>query len=112
MATVNGSPLEWQPERVYSVACPSFVRQLAAPWERRAAAELGFVPLALQPWLAGDTGLFLRQELMTFIEQTGGVTTAAGAQRDGRLRVLWSTLIAQQSYTESPEAPQRTHRAA
>ena len=35
---------------------------------RRAAAELGLVPLALQPWPAADTGLFLRQELVAFIE--------------------------------------------
>ncbi len=98
MATVDGSPLEWQPERILTVACPSFVRQLAESWERRAAAELGFVPLALQPWPAADTGLFLRQELMTYLEQAGGVTAAAGARRDGRLRVLWSTLMARPSY--------------
>lgn len=110
MATVNSSPLEWQPDRVYSVACPSFVRQLAGPWERRAAAELGFMPLTLQPRPASDTGLFLRQELMAFIEQAGGVTTAAGAQRDGRVRVLWSTLVARQSYTESTEETQRAQR--
>lgn len=112
MATVNGLPLEWQPERVYTVACSSFVRQLAGPWERRAAAELGFVPLSLQPWPAAGTGHFLRQEMMAFIEQVGGVTAEAGAQRDGRLRVLWSTLIARQSYTERTEETQRTQRAA
>lgn len=110
MATVNGSPLEWQPDRVYTIACPSFVRQLAGPWERRAAAELGFIPLTLQPWPASDTGLFLRQEIMTYIEQAGGVTAAAGAQRDGRLRVLWSTLVARGSYTESTEETLRAQR--
>ncbi len=111
MMMVNGSPLEWQPERVYTVACSSFVRQLAGPWERRAAAELGFIPLTLQPWPATDSGLFLRQELMTYIEQAGGVTAAAGAQRDGRLRVLWSTLVARQSYTENMGETQRAPRA-
>jgi hypothetical protein len=98
MATVDGLPLEWQSEHVYTVACPSFVRQVAGPWERRAAADLGFIPLALQPWPAADTGLFLRQELMTYIEQAGGVTAVAGAQRDGRLRVLWSSLVARSSH--------------
>jgi 2',3'-cyclic-nucleotide 2'-phosphodiesterase (5'-nucleotidase family) len=112
MALVNRSPLDWHLERVYSVACPSFVRQLAAPWERRAAAELGFMPLSLARWPASDTGLFLRHELTAFIEQAGGVTGTAGAQRDGRLRVLWSTLMVRQSYTESTEATQRAQRAA
>ncbi len=112
MATINGSPLEWQPERVYTVACPSFVRQLAAPWERRAAAELGFSLLSLARWPASDTGLFLRYELATFIEQAGGVTATSGAQRDGRVRVLWSTLMARPSYTEGTEETQRTQRAA
>ena len=97
METVNGSPLEWQPERTYLVACPSFMRQLAGPWERRAAAELGFIPFNLAQRLASDTGLFLRQELVAFIEQAGGVTASAGAQRDGRVRILWSTLVAQKS---------------
>jgi 2',3'-cyclic-nucleotide 2'-phosphodiesterase (5'-nucleotidase family) len=96
MAMVNRSPLDWHLERVYCVACPSFVRQLAAPWERRAAAELGFMPLSLARWPASDTGLFLRHELTTFIEQADGVTTAAGAKRDGRVQVLWSTLISRQ----------------
>lgn len=94
MATVNDSPLEWQPESLYTVAYPSFVRHLARPWERRAAAELGFLPLTLQTWPASDTGLFLRNEIMAFIEQAGGVFAACGALRDGRVRVLWSTLVA------------------
>jgi 5'-nucleotidase / UDP-sugar diphosphatase len=96
MAMINRSPLDWHLERVYCVACPSFVRQLAAPWERRAAAELGLSPLSLARWPASDTGLFLRHELTAFIEQAGGVTAAAGAQRDGRVQVLWSTLISRQ----------------
>ena len=107
MTMVNGAPLEWQPEHVYTVACPSFVRQLAGPWERRAAAELGFLPLSLQRWTAVDTGLFLRQEVLAYIEQAGGVTGAAGVQRDGRVRVLWSTLVALQSHIDSTEKTQR-----
>ena len=93
MATINGSPLEWQPDRLYTVACPSFVRQLAAPWERQAAAELDLFPLALESWRVTDTGLFLRQELISTIEKGGGVTESGGAKRDGRVRVLWSTLV-------------------
>ena len=107
MTMVNGAPLEWQPEHVYTVACPSFVRQLAGPWERRAAADLGFLPLSLQRWTAVDTGLFLRQELLAYIEQAGGVTGAAGVRRDGRVRVLWSTLVALQSHIDSTEKTQR-----
>jgi 2',3'-cyclic-nucleotide 2'-phosphodiesterase (5'-nucleotidase family) len=93
MATINGSPLEWQPDRLYTVACPSFVRQLAAPWERQAAAELDLFPLALESLRVTDTGLFLRQELISTIEKGGGVTASRGAKRDGRVRVLWSTLV-------------------
>lgn len=112
MAMVNRSPLDWHLERVYTVACPSFVRQLAAPWERRAAVELGFSPLNLARWPASDTGLFLRHELASFIKQAGGVTATSGAQRDDRVRVLWSTLLARQSYTEGAEVTQRAQRVA
>jgi 2',3'-cyclic-nucleotide 2'-phosphodiesterase (5'-nucleotidase family) len=104
MTMINRSPLDWHLERVYRVACPSFVRQLAVPWERRAAVELGFSPLSLARWPASDTGLFLRHELATFIEQAGGVTATSGAQRDGRVQMLWSTLLARQSYTEGAES--------
>lgn len=112
MIMLNRLPLDWRVEHVYTVAAPSFVRQLAAPWERRAAAELGFTPISLARWPASDTGLFLRHELTTFIEQAGGVTAAAGAQRDGRVQVLWSTMRTRQSYTENTEETQRAQRVA
>lgn len=92
MITVDGWPLEWRMDRTFVVACPSFVRQLAAAWERYAAAELGFLPLSLAQWPMADTGLFVRHELVSYIKEAGGVTAAAGARRDGRVRVLWSSL--------------------
>ncbi|MDW8318051.1 MAG: bifunctional UDP-sugar hydrolase/5'-nucleotidase [Anaerolineae bacterium] len=92
MITVDGWPLEWRMDRTFVVACPSFVRGLAAAWERRAAAELGFLPLSLSQWPMTDTGLFVRHELVSYIKAVGGVTAAAGARRDGRVRVLWSSL--------------------
>lgn len=92
MITVDGWPLEWRMDRTFLVACPSFVRQLAAPWERHAAAELGFLPVSLAQWPLADSGLFVRHELVAYIKEAGGVTAAAGARRDGRVRVLWSSL--------------------
>ncbi len=69
----------------FLVACSSFVRELAAAWARSDdAAGLGL--LDLRTWLVRDTGRALRHEILEFVRECGGITAAAGARRDGRVR--------------------------
>ncbi|HMQ55723.1 MAG TPA: 5'-nucleotidase C-terminal domain-containing protein, partial [Anaerolineae bacterium] len=86
--TIDSIPLDQQLERTFLVACSSFVRQAALPWENyvaRAAAHLKLVNHAAWPRL--DTNLFLRNELVTYIRENGGVTEEGGAKRDGRVSI-------------------------
>ncbi|GIV78104.1 MAG: 5'-nucleotidase [Litorilinea sp.] len=88
--TVDGIPLEAQLERPFLVACTSFVGLAAADWERTMASrspEEGPL-LPLQDLPRQDTGLFLRDELVAYIMERGGVTANTGARRDGRLQIL------------------------
>lgn len=66
------------------VACSSFVRQLAIAWEREAMAR-GQEFLDLEAVPHEVTGLALREELVAYARQMGGVTEAAGLLRDGRV---------------------------
>jgi 5'-nucleotidase/UDP-sugar diphosphatase len=86
-ATVDGRPLAEQQERVFQVACTSFMHTPAGAWERQAGDRLrvSFFDPRLLP--KEDTSLFVRNELVAFIRAQGGVTAAGGAQRDGRVAV-------------------------
>lgn len=88
--TVDGLALEQQLERTYLVACTSFVRQAAAPWEHHAVGCLGLPVLESVGPLHSDTDLLIRDLLIAYIRQHGGVTEEAGACRDGRLSLLLS----------------------
>jgi 5'-nucleotidase/UDP-sugar diphosphatase len=86
---VDSQPLERQSERVFLLACTSFVRQAAIPWERHDAGRGGVTP----PLLASpeaDTDLLVRDLLITHLRAHGGATVEAGVRRDGRLQVLTS----------------------
>ena len=86
--TFDARPLDAQLERVFLVACTSFVRQAAVPWERYADRELGLPDLyTLGPAFA-DTDLLVRDLLIAHLRAHGGATEAAGARRDGRLCIL------------------------
>lgn len=81
---VNGVPLELQLDRTFMMASHSFVRQLARGWEQSISQE-SFSVMTLDTLPAKDTGLFLREELIAYIEAQGGVLASGGATRDGRL---------------------------
>lgn len=85
--TVNGQPIEDQPERIFLIACGSFVRGPAAPWEA-SAQGISRRLFDLQQALQECTQLCVRDLLVDFITAYGGVLAEAGARRDGRLRVL------------------------
>ncbi|GAB4444978.1 MAG: bifunctional metallophosphatase/5'-nucleotidase [Anaerolineae bacterium] len=78
--TVNSLPLDEQLERSFLMACSSYLGQYAA-------AQPGAMAGA-NSWPHLETHLLLRDELVTYIRDSGGVTTEAGARRDGRLQVI------------------------
>jgi 5'-nucleotidase/UDP-sugar diphosphatase len=86
--TVNGLPLAQQLERVFLVACTSFVREAAAPWEWYAARQIDLPVVDMLGSLHADTDLLVRDTLIAYIRTHGGVTDKAGVRRDGRLRIV------------------------
>jgi hypothetical protein len=94
--TVDGEPLAQQGGRVFLMACTSFVREAAAPWERSVVANGGVavpseevLPALHSLGLAeADTGILVRDLLVAHLRAHGGATEDAGARRDGRLRFL------------------------
>ena len=87
--TVNDIPLDEQLDGSFLIACSSFVRQAAITWENSLARQnrLPLVHIHDWPWL--DTNLFLRDELIAYIQEVGGVTKQGGAKRDGRVQLIW-----------------------
>jgi 2',3'-cyclic-nucleotide 2'-phosphodiesterase (5'-nucleotidase family) len=93
---VNGQPLDQQRGRVYLMACTSFVREAAAPWERYVAAYRGVAAPGSEVLPAlyslglpeADTSILVRDLVVAYLRAHGGATEGAGARRDGRLRFL------------------------
>ena len=104
---VDGIPIEEQLGRAFLIACSSFVRQAAATWENW-AGRLANLPLVdMRAWPRLDTNLFLRDELITYIRENGGVTDQGGAQRDGRLQVIWPrTALKREAGTDDVDSTQ------
>ncbi|MCL7453301.1 MAG: 5'-nucleotidase C-terminal domain-containing protein [Anaerolineae bacterium] len=88
--TVDGQPLDRQPDRVFVLACTSFVREAAAPWERYVARQLDLPGVDVLGSPYADTDLLVRDLLIAHLRAHGGATEGAGARRDGRLRMLRS----------------------
>jgi 5'-nucleotidase/5'-nucleotidase/UDP-sugar diphosphatase len=86
--TVDAQSLDQQWDRAFLLACTSFVREAAAPWERYAAHQLGLPILEVLGLPEADTDLLVRDLLIAHLSAHGGATELAGAQRDGRLRIL------------------------
>ncbi len=83
--TFNGIPLEQQLERSFQIVCSNFTRQLASSWEIYGRFELGLPLFDLLKIPHIETSLFLRDELVAYIIEHGGVTEKGGAIRDGRI---------------------------
>lgn len=86
--TVNGVPLQEQLDRSFQMVCSSFVREPAAAWEKHAMRTLAIPLMDIRQLSHRDTPLFLRDELVAYITENGGVTGAAGAKRDGRIQTV------------------------
>lgn len=83
---VNGIPLEEQLDRAFLMACTNFVRKPAAGWETSVRRRFELTDMRAMPRL--ETNLYVRDELLTFIRENGGVTEETGARRDGRLQIV------------------------
>lgn len=83
--SVSGIPIENVLGRTFRAVYPNFLRQLCHAWEADASQDFGFsaFPFPELPYM--DSDLFLRDQLVAYIQQHGGVTEAGGARRDGRL---------------------------
>jgi hypothetical protein len=85
--TIGGSSLEAQRDRLFLVACTSFCREAALPWEKYASQKLSIPVIGFPAQACVETDLLVRDELIAYILHHGGVTVRAGARRDGRLVV-------------------------
>ena len=85
---LDGMPLEGQMDRNLLLACTSFCREAALPWERYAAQTLRLpcTDLLAVPYI--ETDLLIRDEMIAYILEHGGVTASGGARRDGRLTIF------------------------
>jgi hypothetical protein len=75
-------------EREFVVASGSFLRGMAATWERSAARTLSPALFQIHQIPFVDTHLFVRDLVVNYIAQHGGVTPASGARRDGRVQIM------------------------
>jgi hypothetical protein len=84
---LDGVPLGEQMDRSLLLACTSFCREAALPWERYASPTLHMPCTDLLAASHVETDLLVRDEMIAYILEHGGVTTDGGARRDGRLRI-------------------------
>jgi len=85
---LDGAPLEEQWDRSLLLACTSFCREAALPWERYASQTLRMPCTDVLAAAQIETDLLVRDEMITYILEHGGVTTEGGARRDGRLTMV------------------------
>lgn len=82
--TVGGVPFDLQKKRHFSVAGTSFLRILCNRWEREVDSH-GIPLFDVHELPYTFTQLALREQMVEYINQFGGVTSDAGARIDGRL---------------------------
>jgi 2',3'-cyclic-nucleotide 2'-phosphodiesterase (5'-nucleotidase family) len=91
--TIDDVPIEKQLDRSFQLVCSSFVRETAVPWEKYAARTLGVSLMDIRQVTHLDTPLYMRDELVTYIKEVGGVTEAGGARRDGRVSLVMNEQV-------------------
>ena len=86
---IAGLPLGYLKQHTFLIASHTFFRESALPWE--AWVQQPALPLVnTRAWPYAETGLFLRAEIVAYIEAHGGVTAVAGARKDGRLHMEYA----------------------
>lgn len=87
-ATVDGVPLQRQLERTFLLATTSFFRELSRAWESQMIDKVRLFSFEKTSHHCEATDLFLRNEMIAYIREHGGVLENVGAVRDGRLKVI------------------------
>lgn len=85
---LEGISLDDQLDRTFTVAGTSFLRGLADQWEKKYKQQYSLMDLEDYP--SSESDIFLRKELVSYIQEHGGVTQEGGAKLDGRLRIVES----------------------
>jgi 5'-nucleotidase / UDP-sugar diphosphatase len=87
---IAGLPLGYLKQHTFLIASHTFFRESALAWE--AWVQQPALPLVnTRAWPYAETGLFLRAEIVAYIEAHGGVTAVGGARKDGRLQIEHET---------------------
>jgi 5'-nucleotidase/UDP-sugar diphosphatase len=84
---LDGVPIEERMDRSLLLACSSFCREAALPWERYASQTLRLPCTDLLAASHIETKLLVRDEMIAYILEQGGVTTEGGAREDARLTI-------------------------
>jgi len=84
---ILGNPIENVLDQTFRVVYTNFLRELSHSWEAYAAREFGLSVFRVSDIPYTDSDLFLRNQMVAYIQEYGGVTEAGGASRDGRLIV-------------------------
>ena len=87
---IHKNPLAAFATKTFTIATTSFTRALAAPWEALWNRTQDGPLLDIQKFPFIETDFLLRQEMVTYIQEHGGVTCAGGAKRDGRVQIVSS----------------------
>ena len=85
--TVDGQLFAQQPDRKIRIATSSFFRGLCDEWEKNSTIA-GLLAHKDSAWTVEGTRLFVRDEIVQYLVDHGGATSAAGVRRDGRVKVL------------------------
>lgn len=86
--TLKSISLNAYPKDSLTIATTSFTRQGAKIWENSLEPQLLDKLVDLNDFHHTETDIFLRQEMVSYIQDHGGISSASGAKRDGRLMVL------------------------
>jgi 5'-nucleotidase/5'-nucleotidase/UDP-sugar diphosphatase len=84
---IHGTPLGNLLNETFTVVTTCFIRRLAEPWEAKWQPDHGVDLLKISQFPYVDTDIFLRSEMVAFIQEQGGVTRQTGARCDGRLKI-------------------------
>jgi 5'-nucleotidase / UDP-sugar diphosphatase len=85
---VGGRPLADQLDKKFVAAATNFTRALAFNWEGCPEQHTGCSLVKLSAYPYFETDLLIRQVLISYIQDHGGVTKTGGAARDGRLTIF------------------------
>jgi 5'-nucleotidase/5'-nucleotidase/UDP-sugar diphosphatase len=91
--TLHGSPLATQLEKIFTIVSTSFIRNSAITWETKWHSSSAYPLLDINTFPFKETDFLLRQELVAYIRENGGVTRSCGAQQDGRLTITYNSAI-------------------